>query len=94
MYGLFLYGGITLKITESITANVSMEDVKQMIRENALKEGYDVVKISPEYKKNYSPDPRDSGLVTGYDVTGFKVDLKRKDTYTPRLGGSNVYNDR
>jgi hypothetical protein len=69
-----------MKITESITAHVTMNDVENMIAENAKKEGYDVVKVTPQYQKQYSPDPRDSGLVTGHIVVGFKVDLKRRSS--------------
>jgi hypothetical protein len=67
-----------MKITESITAHLSMTEVGKMIEEHALKEGYQVVKITPEYIKEYSRDPRESGTVTGQTLTGFRVDLKRK----------------
>jgi hypothetical protein len=84
-----------MKITESITANMSMADIEQLINENARKEGYEVVKVTPEYKKEYSRDPRESGMVTGQILTGFKIDLKRKHEPTKRdLGGSNIYYDR
>lgn len=84
-----------MKITESITANVSMADIEKMINENARKEGYEVIKVTPEYKKQYSSDPRDSGMSTGQVLAGFRVDLKRKHEPTKREpGGSNTYYDR
>lgn len=75
-----------MKITESITAHVTLKDVETMIRENALKEGYDVVKITPEYEvKRESTDPRDYSTPGIRHIGGFKVDLKR------RTVGGNLY---
>jgi hypothetical protein len=73
-----------MKITESITANISLKEIEAMIQENASKEGYDVTKVTPEYEKEYSRDPRESGMVTGQKLTGFKVDLRRKQVPTKR----------
>jgi hypothetical protein len=91
----FSLGGIVMKITESITANLSMADIEKMINDNAKQEGYEVVRVTPEYKKQYSNDPRDNGMVTGQTLTGFRVDLKRKHEPTKReFGHSNIYHDR
>ena len=67
-----------MKITESITAHINMKEIEEMIQENASKEGYDVTEVIPEYVNEYSHDPRESGMVTGSVLTGFKVNLRRK----------------
>ena len=66
-----------LRITENITANVSLKDIEGLIRQSALKDGYDVIRIEPTYGTTSVKDPRDSYGSTR-DVTGFKVDLKRR----------------
>ena len=38
-----------LRITENITANVSLKDIEGLIRQSALKDGYDVIRIEPTY---------------------------------------------
>jgi hypothetical protein len=66
-----------LRITENITANVSLKDIEGLIKESARKDGYDVIKITPVYGSTSSKDQRDTyGSVR--DFTGFKVDLKRR----------------
>lgn len=66
-----------LRITENITANVSLKDIETLIKQSALKDGYDVTAITPSYGLIQSKDQRDAyGSVR--DFTGFKVDLKRR----------------
>lgn len=76
-----------MKVTESITAHINMDEIRQMIQESASNEGYDVVKVTPEYQKQYSNDPRESGMITGQTLVGFKIDLKRKPQINARVFG-------
>ena len=81
-----------INITESITSNVSLKDVEAMIKEAAAREGYDVIKVTPQYdyknSRSSSYDPRDIYTSTSgstRDLTGFKVDLKRRKDNEPRF---------
>lgn len=79
---------MNLKITESITADISLKEIEAMIQEVASKEGYDVTKVIPQYEKEYSRDPRESGMVIGQKIIGFKVDMRRKQQITTRPRGT------
>jgi hypothetical protein len=52
-----------------------MVDVGKLIEAEAAKEGYDVVKVTPEYENYLDAAPK---------LIGLKVDLKRKPVITSR----------
>lgn len=83
-----------MKITESITANLTLKEIEAMIQENVSKEGYDVIKITPDYKAEYWHDPRESGMRMGETLVGFKVDLRRKPQHTVRTRTDGLIGDR
>lgn len=76
-----------MKITETITASLNMTDITELIKESASKEGYDVVKVTPDYENQYAQDRFRDGQVIGTKLIGFKVDLKRKAQVNARTYG-------
>lgn len=70
-----------LKITENITANVSLKDIEALIKESARKDGYDVMQVTPTYNSGYH-DQR--GGSSPRQFSGLKVDLRRKHEPTPK----------
>jgi hypothetical protein len=76
-----------MKITENITSHLTLEDVEELIKLDAAKEGYDVIKITPQFEDEYAADRFRDGEIVGKKFMGFNIDLKRKPQVNVRTYG-------